>query len=101
MPDHADAFAAEAREAPLDRSVLRELAVACQRREVGEQPLDVVGKVRPLRMTRDLRLLPGRQARIDVLERQIGLSLQPADFVAYRDAFAGGGECAQLLDLGV
>ena len=66
MADDADALAAEAAEAADDRLVLAEFAVAGERREIGDQAVDVIEAMRPLRMARDLRLLPGRQLGIEV-----------------------------------
>ena len=48
LTDHRDRLAAEAREAADDGVVLAEIAVARQRREVGEQVLDVVEAMRPV-----------------------------------------------------
>ena len=61
-PMHADALAAEAAEAADDGVVVAELAVAGERRELGDQRADVVETVRPLRMARDLGLLPRASA---------------------------------------
>ena len=63
VADDADALAAETAEPADNGGVVAELAVAGQRHEIGDQPGDVVEAMRPLRMARDLRLLPRRQIR--------------------------------------
>ena len=62
---------------------------------------DVVEAVRPLRMARDLRLLPGRQVRVDLLERERRLDLEPADLLADGDRLVALAHGAQFLDLGL
>src|ERR1700730_14918652 len=57
--------------------------------------------MRPLRMTRDLRLLPRREIGIEALERDVRLAFEAADLVADRASLARGGERTQFLDLGV
>ena len=71
-PEDGDRLAVEAAEAGLQRRVLGELAVAGERRPLGDQRLDVVGEVRALRMARHLRLLPRRQPAVDVDQRLVG-----------------------------
>ena len=66
-----------------------------------DQARDGVQAMRPLRMARDLRLLPGREIGIEFLEREGGLHLEPADLVADGDRAAGLGHGAQFLDLGL
>ena len=61
MADHADAFAVEAAEAADNGIVVAEFAVAGERHEIGDEASDVIEAMWPLRMPRDLRLLPGRQ----------------------------------------
>ena len=91
--------AAEASEAADDRLVLAELAVAGERREVADQLGAVVGEMRPLRMARDLRLLPRAEAGVEVLQRRRGLGLEPRHVVDDRDRVVALAERAQLLDL--
>ena len=57
--------------------------------------------MRPLRMARDLRLLPGRQVGIELLERLRRLGLEPRDLLADGDRVAARAHGAQLLDLGL
>ena len=99
LADDADALAAETAEAAHQRLVLAELAVARHRREFGDQRIDEIGEVRPLRMTRHQRLLPRRQTGIEVGQRLRRLVLDPRDLVA--DIAAGRGKRAQLVDLGL
>ena len=57
--------------------------------------------MRPLRMARHLRLLPGRELGIELLERERRLDLEPVDLLADGDRVAGLGHGAQFLDLGL
>ncbi len=63
VAEDADALAAETAEAADDGVIVAELAVARQRREIADQAIDIVEAMRPLRMARDLGLLPRRQGR--------------------------------------
>ncbi len=101
MADDTQALAAKAAEAAHDGLVLAELAVARERREIGDEGGDVVEAVRSLRMTRDLRLLPRRQAPIERLQRLCGARLEAFDLLADRHRIALGAERAQFLDLGL
>ncbi len=99
LAEHADAFAAEPAETGDQRFVFAEFAVAGQRREIGDQPLNVIDAVRPLRMARHLGLLPGRQRRIELAERLQRLLLDLGDLFA--DVAAGICQGTQLVDLGI
>ena len=79
VAEHHAGLAVEARQAADDRLVVGEGAVAVQLLEVGEDLVDVVERVRPLRMARDLRHLPGRQAGVDVLGELQALLAEPVD----------------------
>ena len=99
LAHHADAFAAETAEAAEQRLVIGEFAIAGERREFGDQRVDEVGEVRPLRMARDQRLLPRRQIGVEIGQRLRRLLLDLADLLA--DIGAGRGERAQLVHLGI
>ena len=71
-------------QATQDRLVLAEFAVAGQGREVLDQPANVIDAMRPLRMARDLGLLPGREARVEVGQGLGGLGLQLGQLFADR-----------------
>src|SRR6185437_3083853 len=79
VADDADRLAAEAAEAADDGGVVAVLAIAGQRHELGDQRRNVIEAVRPLRMTRHLRLLPRRQRAIEIFQRRGGLGLHAAD----------------------
>ena len=98
LADHADALAAEAAEAAHQRFVLAEFAVAGQRREFGDQRVDEIGEMRPLRMARHQRLLPRRQIGVEIVQRLRRLVLDPRDLLA--DVAAGRRQRAQFIDLG-
>ena len=83
-----------------DGLVLAERPVAGERGEVGDQVLDVIREVRPLRVPRDLRLLPRRQRRVEIGQGPGGLRLEPHHFLADRRRVAVQIEGAKLVDLG-
>ncbi len=64
LTDHADGPAAETPEAADDGGVLAEGPVARERREIGDEARHIVAEMRPLRVTCDLGLLPGRQIHV-------------------------------------
>ena len=99
MTDEANGLAAEPAEAADDCRVLAVLAVAGERHEIGNQRRDIVEAMRPLRMPRDLRLLPRRQSGIEFLERLRRLALDAVDFL--RNSVAVAVERAQFIDLGL
>ena len=101
MADDADGVAAEAAEAADDGRVLAELAVAGEWNEFGEQAGDGIEAMRALRMARHLRLLPGRQVGIELLQGEGGLGLEAVDLVADGDGRAALAHGAQFLDLGL
>src|SRR6476646_5946643 len=82
LADHADALAAEAAEATHQRCVLAELAIARERREFGDQSIDKIGEVRPLRMARHQRFLPWRQIGVEIVQRLRRLLLDPRNLLA-------------------
>ena len=71
--------------------------------EVREHHVDVVERVRAVRMARDERHLPGREVRVDLLQKLAGLVLQLRDFGVDRDGDGalGGvlGKLPELVDL--
>ncbi len=77
VADHHAWLAVEAREAADDGGIVAIRSVAVQLAEIREQAIDVIERVRPLRMPRDLRDLPRRELRIDVLRELLALLLQP------------------------
>ena len=99
MAQHHAGVAVEARQAADDAEVVGVVPVAVQFLEVGEDLVDVVQRVGALRMAGDLRHLPGRQVRVDVLGELHALAGQPFDLV-------GDVDCgfvlhvAQFVDLG-
>ena len=96
----ADALAAEAAEAADHRLVVAEFAVAGERDEILDQRGDIVDAVRPLRMARDLGLLPGRQVGVELVER--GAAFASSRVISSPMApLVALGERAQFLDLGL
>ncbi len=102
--DHHHRPAVEARQPAENRGVLGEVAVSGQRGELREQPLDVVARMGPLRMARDLALLPAREVAVEPGQHRVGLLGQRLDLA--RDVHLGvlareGLELGDLaLDLG-
>src|SRR5207249_4330394 len=83
-----------------DRLVVGKRAVAVQLLEVGVDLADVVERVGPLRVARDLRHLPGREARIDVAGELQALLAEPVDLFGDVDRRLVL-HVAQLFDLGL
>src|SRR6185436_12989684 len=77
--DHATPPADPA-EAADDRLVIGKGAVPGERHEILDEASRVIVEVRTLGMARDLRLLPRREAGIEVAEHLVRLSLQLCDF---------------------
>jgi hypothetical protein len=99
VSDQADGLAAKPRETALNRGIVGEFAVAREGREFGEQAIGVIGKMRPLGMTRDLRLLPRRQIGIEIFKRLQRFGFKARNIVADRGAFTGRRKRAQFLEL--
>jgi len=98
VAEHDHRAAAKAREPALDRAVVPERPIARERGIVLEQARDVVGKVRPLGMTRDLGLLPAVELGVSLPEQLLGAGLETLDLLGEVD-LAAVREVAQLLDL--
>ena len=101
LADDAHARAAETAEAADDRRILAVAAVARERHEIGDELADIIKTMRPLRMACHLRLLPGRQRRVELFERLVGLDLDAVDLLADGDGIAAGGHRPHFLDLGL
>jgi hypothetical protein len=99
VADHHDRVAAKARQPALDRAVVAEGPITRERRVVVEQAGDVVREMRPLRLARDLGLLPGRELGIGLPQQPFGAGLEPADLLRQVELAAAGVQVAQLLDL--
>src|SRR6185295_9869397 len=98
LADDADALAAEAPEAADDRIVFAELAVAGERREVGDELRNVVEAMRARRPARDLRLLPGGEIVVEFFQRLRRLGFEALDLLDDRH-IAARLHGAQFLDL--
>jgi hypothetical protein len=98
MAEHDHRAATKAREPALNRAVVAERPVACERRVVLEQAGDVVGEMRPLGMARDLGLLPGVELGVGLPEQLLRPGLEAGDLVGEVEV-AAVREVAQLLDL--
>src|SRR5206468_529954 len=79
VPNQHHRFAIESGEAPDDRRVLSEIAVARELEEIREQKLHVVEEVRPGTGARQLNDLPTGKVVEDLASQPGGLLLQPAD----------------------
>src|SRR5260370_29006008 len=82
MPYDADALATETSEAADDGHVLTKSAVPRQRNEIGNQGRDIIEAMGTLRMASDLGFLPGRELRVQLLERLCRFVLQAGDLFA-------------------
>ncbi len=99
MPDEDHRPAGDAREPADDGEVVRKHAVAMQLVELVADGVGVIERVRPLRMARELRDLPGREVREDARRELPALGLQARDLVLDVD-FRVGADVFQLLDFG-
>ena len=96
VADDHDAPSPEARQPANDGSVVRERAVSVQLLPLLEQVVDVLERVGPVRMARELDLLPRRQIGEELTGEATSLLFQAAELglelaIALREA-------AQLLD---
>ena len=82
MTHHDDPPPLEPGQAPDDRGVVTVHAVAVELDEVVEEELEEIARVRPLRVPRELRALPGRQARVGLLAQPDKPILEPGDLLA-------------------
>ena len=101
VADDTDGLAPEPAEAADDGLVLAEAAVAGERREVRDQPLHVIGEMRPLRMARDQRLLPRGESGVEVGQRFLGFGLEASQLLADGDRAFAASHRTQFLDLGL
>ena len=83
-----------------DRRILAERPVAGERREIVDQSGDIVFEMRPLGVARDDRLLPRRQARIDVGELAFGALGEAGGFGEGVGRAVGAELCDARLEFG-
>src|SRR4029079_2401165 len=79
LADHHARLAVEAGETADDRRIVGVCAIAVQLAELGEHAVDVIARVRTLRMPRDLRDLPRTELAVDVLRELLTLLREPRD----------------------
>ena len=99
MPDDHGRAALEASDAADDRLVLGEEAVAGERGEILNEPVDVVAEMRPLGVAGDLRLLPGGQLGIGLLQSFARLGFELGKLLLDGHGVLLGGERFELGDL--
>ncbi len=61
--------------------IIHVFAVACELNKIIKQGVDIVQKMGAVRMTRNLRFLPGIQVGVDLLELLVGLVAQSAQLI--------------------
>src|SRR6185437_2689937 len=101
LAEHADRLALESAQAADDRLVLAEITVAGERRELGDEPLEIVAEPRAPLGARDLGLLPGREVGVEVGQRLFGPRLEPGDLVGDRGGIALFRDGPQFVETGV
>src|SRR5262249_31173748 len=101
VPDDAQAHPVETSEAAHHRGIIAELAIAGERREVGDERGNIVDAMGPLRVARHLRLLPRREIAVEDLESLVGARLEALDLLADRHGVIAGMERTEFLDLGL
>ncbi len=79
--DHDDGLPIQSRKSADDRQVIGIHAVAVQLLKIAEHAGDVVERVWPLRVARQLRDLPRRQTGKDGLGERAALGVQPCDLL--------------------
>src|SRR5215468_661962 len=97
MPDHHHGLTLEARETAHDGLVVAVEAIAVELHEVLEEQANEVQRVRALRVTGDLRPLPGRETAVDLVLEPAETLLELADLVARRLRVRRGAELSQAL----
>jgi hypothetical protein len=101
LADQGHGLTAETGETRDDRVVLAEGPVAGERDEIGEEVLDIVKAVRPVRVPGDLSLLPRGQRLVDVAERLPRPLLQARDLLGHVNGLAGLVHLLEFEDLSV
>ena len=98
MADNYHRATGDPPDAPNDRVVLGEIAIAGEWREVLRQPVQIMAQMRALRVAGDLRLLPGGEFRIGLLQRLPGFGLEFGELFIDGDGMLLGGERLELGD---
>ena len=98
MTDDDNRAARHPTDAADDRGVVRVHAVAVQFLKIRDDARNVVGRIGPHRVPRDLGNLPGRQLGEDALRERFALALQPGDLLVDIDLGVIA-DVAQLVDL--
>ena len=98
MSDDHDRMTVETRHSTHDGSVFGEVPVAVQLGELGEGAAKIVEGVRPPRMAREPRDLPGRELAEDRACQRLALRAEPVDLLANVDAGIAV-DMAKLFDL--
>jgi hypothetical protein len=99
MPDHQHRLVVEPRQPADHGMVVGKGPVACQAGEFGEQLVDVVLAMRPVRVPRHLALLPGRQVLVEIAQRRIRLAVQRLGLLRHVHAGVGLRHRAKLFRL--
>ena len=80
--DHHDFVAVEPGHSANDRRIIAEAAVAMDFAEIGEDALNVIERLRPLRMPRQFGLLPGGRRCVHLLSKGLNALLKRRDLPA-------------------
>ena len=96
MSDEHDSFFAECAESSHNCLVVAVMAIAMELNKVRHQIMDIVKRVRPLRMTGKLYALPSGQIGEDALSQLVHFFLQFGDLIRDIEII---GVFAHLLDL--
>ena len=99
LADDHDAAPAQFAKAADHGGIVGEIAIAGERHEILDQPVDIIPEMRALRMAGHLGLLPGRQLRIAIAQHALGAILQAAD-LRLDIGLGGGRRVTQLGDPG-
>ena len=81
MTDHHNGLAVQTADATDQGRIIRECTIAMQLIEFVKNSMDIIQRVRPLRMTSHLCGLPGGKIGEDTLDQGITLGLEVGHFV--------------------
>ena len=98
MADDHDRHVVELRHAADDGGIIGKTAVTVHLDKIREHGLDIIQRIRPVRMAGDLDLLPGSQPGVDLGAQLVGLFVELEDLFLEVDVPVRG-EKGQFLDL--
>ena len=99
MADHQNGGIVEPRQPAHDCMIFGKVPVPRQRREFGEQGIDVILAMRTVGVPRHLTFLPGGQTLVEVAQQRFGLAVQGHRFLFHIHLAIGPRHGAQFFRL--